>query len=582
MGMAGLGLLGVYFLHLSWRKWPDPIVDAGTQWYAFWRVSQGAAPYHDFLWNYGPLSVALNGLLFKCFGPGMMVLVTANLIVYGLIVSLAYAAFRIAWGWLPAFAALAVFISVFSFSILNGVGNYNFAAPYSHEATHGLLLMLVTLFVVARWCRKPSRPLAFFLGLCGGVAAVLKPEFMLAGGVLGIAGLFLRRWRGQRVRPVEFALILAGLALPTLLFTAWFARRESWPPAFVDSSQAWWLVLVNQRNPELMLGQPAFLGLDHPWANLWLEAGAALRALLVLGSIWAAGWFLNRPWRWLLRLALALAAGIIACSVPLDGGWVHVGRCFPLLILLALGVVAADLARERRQTGHFQERSLMALLLVLLAGAMLARMFLRSRVDHFGFFQASLAGMVVAAVAVSKIPPWTGAAAWGRRVALLSIMAMLALGCASIAAQSAAHRADQTQPVASGVDLFYADAPDIDETGLLVDWTVRRLRSIPPGANLLVLPEGLMINYLSRRPSPPLPELQENPDAEARYVQVLARSPPDYVLWLTRDTRAPGVTQFGAPGKPGAKISEWLRGNYLVEDQHPGHFENATLLRRKS
>jgi len=101
MGMAGLGLLGVYFLHLSWRKWPDPIVDAGTQWYAFWRVSQGAAPYHDFLWNYGPLSVALNGLLFNCFGPGMMVLVTANLIVYGLIVSLAYAAFRMAWGGRP-------------------------------------------------------------------------------------------------------------------------------------------------------------------------------------------------------------------------------------------------------------------------------------------------------------------------------------------------------------------------------------------------------------------------------------------------------------------------------------------------
>ena len=239
------------------------------------------------------------------------------------------------------------------------------------------------------------------------------------------------------------------------------------------------------------------------------------------------------------------------------------------MILIALGVVAADLWRERRQTGQWQERSLFSLLLVLLAGAMLARMFLRSRVDHFGFFQSSLAAMVVAAVVVSKIPPWTGAGAWGRRVALLSIMAMLGLGCASIAAQSAAHRADQTQPVASGVDRFYADAPDIDETGLLADWSVRRLRSIPPGANLLVLPEGLMINYLSRRPSPHLPELQADPDAEARYVRLLARSPPDYVLWLTRDMRESGVTQYGAPGNPGAQISEWLRDNYVLEDHIP-------------
>jgi hypothetical protein len=69
----------------------------------------------------------------------MMVLVAANLTVYGAIVLLAYLAFRAAWGRLAAFAALAVFISVFSFSILNSVGNYNFATPYTHEATHGLV-----------------------------------------------------------------------------------------------------------------------------------------------------------------------------------------------------------------------------------------------------------------------------------------------------------------------------------------------------------------------------------------------------------------------------------------------------------
>ena len=93
-GLLVLALLAAYFLRVSWRKWPDPIVDVGPQWYDIWRVSLGAAPYHDFLWNYGPLSLLLNGLLFKCFGPGMMVLVTANLAVYGGIVALAYLAFR--------------------------------------------------------------------------------------------------------------------------------------------------------------------------------------------------------------------------------------------------------------------------------------------------------------------------------------------------------------------------------------------------------------------------------------------------------------------------------------------------------
>jgi hypothetical protein len=244
LGICLLALLAVWFLHESWRKWPDPIIDSGPQWYALWRVSLGAAPYHDFTWYYGPLSILFNGLLFKCFGPGMMVLAAANLVVYAAIVSLAYLAFQMAWGKLAAFAALAVFISVFSFSMLNAVGNYNYALPYSNETTHGMLLMLVTAHVMVRWCGKPSRAGAFLLGLCGGVAAVLKPEFMLAGGVLGMAALLLRYRQRQPVRLAEYGMILAGVALPTLGIAAWFARGEPWKSALLDSCHAWRLVFV--------------------------------------------------------------------------------------------------------------------------------------------------------------------------------------------------------------------------------------------------------------------------------------------------------------------------------------------------
>ena len=125
-----LALLAAWFLHLSWRKWPDPIVDTGTQWYDAWRVSQGAAPFHDLLWNYGPLSLLFNGFLFRSFGAGMMVLVTAT------------------WGFMPrswfrlpclsrglglagGFCRIGGFRFGFSFSILNGVGNYSFATPYT-------------------------------------------------------------------------------------------------------------------------------------------------------------------------------------------------------------------------------------------------------------------------------------------------------------------------------------------------------------------------------------------------------------------------------------------------------------------
>ncbi|MGP8201066.1 MAG: hypothetical protein ACLQU4_16360 [Limisphaerales bacterium] len=575
LGICILALLAVWFLHESWRKWADPIIDSGPQWYAIWRVSLGAAPYHDFTWYYGPLSLLFNGLLFKCFGPGMMLLAAANLAVYAAIVTLACLAFRMAWGRLAAFAALAVFISVFSFSMLNSVSNYNYALPYSNETTHGMLLLLVTAFVMTRWCGQPSRAGAFLLGLCGGVAAVLKPEFMLAGGVLGIAAVLLRYGRKQPVSLAEYGMLLAGVALPTVVLTAWFAHRESWQSALIDSCEAWWLLAVNHTGTGVM-NESAYMGYDNGWRNVWWELEFTLCAVLTVGAIWAAGWFVNRPWSWPVRLTAALGAGFLACSVSMGGGF-EIGPCLPGLILIIFIIVMARVVRELRQTGRVQERNVMALALVLLAGAMLVRMGLRARINHFGFIQAAFAGMVATAVIVSEVPRWTGNGRWGRRVALAAIMAMLALGCGAVVAESAGNHAAQTQSVGSGADRFYAFNPKLDETGSVVNWCVERLRSIPPGATLLVLPEGVMINYLTRHERP-MPEFVGDEDG---YLKQLARVRPDYVVCIWGDQRDNGIPRFGDPGQPGEKIVKWLRENYAIEDTHQGRTKWAFIFHVK-
>jgi hypothetical protein len=577
LGIGVLALMAVWFLRQSWRKWPDPIVDSGPQWYAVWRVSRGAAPYHDFAWYYGPLSLLFNGLLFKCFGPGMMVLAAANLLVYGAIISLAYVAFRLAWGRLAAFAALAVFISVFSFSMLNSVGNYNYALPYSSETTHGMLLMLATAFVMVRWCGRPSRAGAFLLGLCGGVAAVLKPEFMLAGGILGMAALLLRYGQKQPVSLAEYGMILAGVVLPTLAVSAWFARAESWKAAMIDSCQAWWLVLVNHTGSGVM-DESSYMGFDNGWRNVVWESEFTLCAVLMVGAIWAAGWFVNRNWSWPIRLPTALGAGFLACSVGMGGGF-EIGPCFPGLIAIVFILVATRVGRELRQTGRVAARNLMALALVLLAGTMLVRMALRARINHFGFIQAAFAGMVATAFIVSEIPRWTGNGRWGRRVTLAGITAMVAMGCGAIVAESARNHADQTQPVGSGADRFYAFGPKLDETGAVVNWCAERLRSIPPNATLLVLPEGVMINYLTRHERP-MPEFQSNEDEE-EYIGQLGRSRPDYVIYIWGDRREGSTPRFGDPGQPGEKIVKWLRENYVIEDTHQGRTKWAFIFHRK-
>lgn len=561
-----LGLLALYFLKVSWRKWPDPIVDSGTQWYAFWRLSQGAVLYHDLIWNYGPLSAYFDAALFRVFGPGMMVLVAANLVIYAFIVALAYAAFRRAWGWLAAFAATAVFICVFSFSHLSAVGNYNYALPYAQESTHGMLLILATVFVAARWRRGVSPATAFALGMCGGLAAVLKPEFMLAGGVVGTAAFALRLAERKRVTGAEMASLAAGLALPTIMFAAWFARLESWGNAFVDASRAWWMVLID--HSQLSSQQGKFAGLSDARQNILFELKSAGKTLVSLALIWAAGWSMNRPWKPVVRAAVVLAAVTALWFLTPVGGWYSIGRGFVLLIAAAAVLIAVRVLRQFKAAGKLDDRSAMALLLVLVAGTMLARMPLFPRIYHLGFFQGALAGMVIAAFIVAELPRWTGAGNRGRCAATAGALTAVAFGCVAIAMRSGEISRDETQPVGSGRDRFYAFAPDIDGTGAVVNWTVEQLRDIPPQATVLALPEGLMVNYLSRHISP-LPTWNGTVTEET-YVKQLQATPPDYVVLISRDLREFSDKRFGGEGNPGHEILKWVVANYWLEKKTGG------------
>src|ERR1700736_4064877 len=193
-GLVALVALTILYLSISWRKWCDPLIDFGDQLYSAWRLSEGAVLYRDVDLLYGPLSQYFNAALFAAFGPGIMILVASNLTIVAMIVALLYLLCRQAWGVIAALVACAVFVAVFAFSQYVHFGNLNYATPYSHETTHGMLVSLL---------------------LCFGLTFVLKPEFMLAGGLMTLAA-GLTTWRYYRLLPKSNALIAwaVGVILP--------------------------------------------------------------------------------------------------------------------------------------------------------------------------------------------------------------------------------------------------------------------------------------------------------------------------------------------------------------------------------
>ena len=209
-------------LAASWRKWNDPIIDFGRELYTPWRLAEGEILYRDVQSVYGPLSQYLNGILFKIFGPGVMVLVGANVLVLLAILAVAYLLFRRAWGWAGAWSAGAVFVAIFAFSRFLPVANFNYVAPYAHEVTHGMLAVLGVTLAAITWVERPTWRRSVTVGLLFGLTLLIKPEFVLAGA--GVVGAALALGFGQRRSCSRTSLvwIAGGAVLPTVVFLGYF------------------------------------------------------------------------------------------------------------------------------------------------------------------------------------------------------------------------------------------------------------------------------------------------------------------------------------------------------------------------
>ena len=106
-----------------------------------------------------------------------------------------------------------------------------------------------------------------------------------------------------------------------------------------------------------------------------------------------------------------------------------------------------------------------------------------------------------------------------------------------------------------------------DQRGKL---TVRMLEHIEahiePGQTLAVLPEGVMLNYLSRRATS-IPFINFMPPellmfGEDSILHALEEAPPDFIALVHKNTAEYGAPLFGT--HYGQRIMAWIEQNYRV------------------
>jgi hypothetical protein len=586
---AQFALLAVLFtlgLWRSWGKWPDVMVDFGRELYTPWRLAEGDVLFRDIAWFNGPLSPYWNALAFKLFGVGLSTLVWVNAALFAVVLALLHAVVRAFSSPWAATAACAVVLACCGFAQLVGIGNYNYICPYSHEATHGVLLTLAALHTANRWSANGKLHWAVLCGLWAGLAFLTKPEMFVAALVGGLGGLAFHAWVARTPLRRQFATLgalAAGLAAPLVIAFALLSSSLTTDEAQRGVLGAW---------PSLFSGEVAELafyragmGLDRPGENLIEIAAWAGRWGALLTLLAALSWFARRaaPKPSLMALA-ALALGAATYGLFQLARLSDAARPWQLFAALALlGAVFAVLRRSADRAGA--QRAAFA----LAALALLAKMALNVRIPHYGFALAMPATALLAASIVDALPRWL--ASRGASAALARAGALGVLGVFAGLHVAASERifALKQESIGAGADEFVADARAKAFKAAL-GWIAKASESSVAAPTLAVFPEGVMLNYLARLENPTPFQNFMPPEivlfGERRILRAFEAAPPDFVIITHKNTAEYGYPFFGVDYA--RDLGAWLRREYQAVQvfgdpplQPQSRFGVAVLTRRR-
>jgi hypothetical protein len=468
--------------------------------------------------------------------------------------------FRRVSGRVGASLAVMVFLSLFAFAHLTEAGLFNFTMPYSHAATVGVGLCVLLVWLLLQVRRRPRPDLSFAAGFVAGLAWLTKPEIAVAALLTMVTGFLLLRGSPRRPGNGLYLAAVAGLILPSAIAVLAF-----WGPLGAAALSVPWLSFESAASAKAwdLPFYRAVSGLSRPWHNLAVTVGSAAAFVLVLFLVNSLERHLPekaRQWAGLGVLVACAAAMIFFMdSIP----WLEAARPLPVLTAVVFILVIRPGGNSSRPVAASEARFGLACWSVL-SLVLLAKIALKVRFDHFGFYLALPATLLISVVLVVLLPRWLPASSrrYVKALAILIIGALSANGLGITLRQYAA-RSFELGPAN---DRMFVFQPQVDPRGVTISRTLEFLDRISGQfETLFVAPEGATLNFWLRR-STSTRHLSLMPPEVARYgdsrvLEELAGSRPDIVLMTTRDLQDYSVPEFAATPL-GTSLTRWLESEY--------------------
>ncbi|MEE9542517.1 MAG: glycosyltransferase family 39 protein [Thermodesulfobacteriota bacterium] len=566
VGIAAVIVVGVIMFRMSWLKAPDILVDFGRELYVPWQLSEGKLLYRDlYYWN-GPLTPYLNAFAFRLFGVSVHTLLAFNTLIIAAITFFIYKLFKEADDALSSVVASIIFLSLFAFAQFYRIGGYNFAAPYSHELSHGILISLAAIYLLKVYLDRRTLRWVFFIGLFVGLAFLTKLEIIASISVASTLGLLLTFWceRPSKERLIKAILCFsAGFFLPIILALMIFSFQMPFADAFKGLMRSWYIVFTT--DVETGAFQRRLMGFNEIGFNAWRLFISLLWYLIIFLPIAVLAYLFKRerPFGAYIKVLAAVIAALVT-GYFIKGIWSEILRPLPLFISI-ISVIFFIIILRNRDDNVRVARLIPELTLIVFSLMMMMKMLLKVHVAHYGFALAMLATLVLVKMLTYYLPRVFGA---GNKVssifrwAALSTVAVVVVFHVMVIREGYERK---QYAVASGSDKMIAYGPELYPYGETVNATIKEIeRSFAPDATFVALPEGATLNFLSRRRNPSgfmnfVPCMFEM-FGEEMMLDTLKSEPPDYILYVHMDTTECGYRFLGK--NYGFKTKAWIDRYY--------------------
>ncbi len=564
---AGAGLIAVLALLMfawRWERWGAFMIDTGRELYVPWRILKGEVLYKDLAWFNGPLSPYVNAFLFFLFGTGIKTLVLPNFL---LLLSFTFFLYKVVAGKAGNTAATVcavLFLTSFALGQLLIYDLFNYLLPYSYCATYGFYSSVLSVYFFSRGFSegKPRRFVAggFFLGL----TYLTKPELFLAAFIADIFFLWLttnpRQGKGG-LKSLLLPSLPAFLVPPALAFL--FLLASASLQAALKGIAGGWLHAFNPKLSSLYFYRRV-MGILDPMKSLGTMGLSLVCYGIVFGAIYGVSFL---PGVLKVKRRTVTGALLLALALPVLLLWRHIPFLKVLrpltVILLVVFLFKFQACLKEWKAGRQGATHAIEAGWALFSLALLAKIFLNVNFYDYGFYLAVPGTMILVIILLERIPKLVQKRGGDPTVFKAGAIAIISVIIIYHLYLSAYNISFKDTRFGWGADALMIEKGEAYLAENLEEYIQTHTRENEP---FLVFPEGVMLNYLFRRPTPTPFYNFMPPDiimfGEENIIKALKKNKPRFSVLLPKYMPEYGVKEFGRGYAE--KLHKWLTKNYTI------------------